>query len=139
MKTIICCWGNAGTGKTSAIRKIWERLNLANQPPQYMSGDDICAIVPFCNASVGIASQGDPGSLQQTWLQYLNQANCEVIVCASRTKGGTVNAVEHLAQNGNYALIWLSPLSSANVINHDLLNELTANMVIELIGKCLNY
>jgi len=138
MKTIICYWGNAEIGKTSAIRKVWEKLNLAKLPPRHTSGNDICAILPFCNASVGIASQGDPNSLQSTWLKYLYDENCEIIICASRTKGDTVNTVEHLARTGGYTLVWLSPLSSAAPINLDLLNDLTADMVIELIRKCLN-
>ena len=60
---------------------------------------------------------------------------------ASRTRGATVNAVEILAQTGNYKLIWMSPFSSGAAVNsitlRDALNETTANAIIELTRKCL--
>lgn len=65
--------------------------------------------------------------------------DCEIIICASRTKGSTVATVEQLAEQYEYKTIWLSPLSSYDGINTDLLNNLTANMIIELIKKCLNH
>ena len=139
MRTIICLWGNAEIGKTSAILSLWGRLNIPNHPPLHSAGKDICAILPFCNSTVGFASQGDPNSMQSDWLQELIAAKCEVIVCASRSKGGTVATVEQLAEQYEYKTIWLSPLSSSNGINTNLLNDLTANMIVELIKKCLNH
>ena len=139
MKTIICLWGGAGIGKTSSIRAVWDRLNISNQPPLHQSADDICAIVPLCNSTIGIASLGDPCSAQDEWLIELMTLDCEIIICASRTKGSTVAIVEQLAEQYEYKTIWLSPLSSYDGINTDLLNDLTANMIIELIKKCLNH
>lgn len=62
MKTIICLWGNAGIGKTSAIQAIYKKLNIEDNPPMSRFGDDFLAIVPFCNSKVGLASMGDPNS-----------------------------------------------------------------------------
>lgn len=137
MKTIICLWGGAGIGKTSSIRVVWDRLNISNQPPLHQSADDICAIVPFCNSTVGIASQGDPYSAQDEWLEELMNLGCEIIVCASRTKGSTVDAVEDVAQRGEYVTIWFSPFYSSDSVNTNVLNNLTADSVIELIRNCL--
>lgn len=141
MKTIICLWGNAGIGKTSAIQAIYKKLNIEDNPPMSRFGDDFLAIVPFCNSKVGLASMGDPNSEQSNCLDILEQAGCEIIICASRTRGATVNAVEILAQTGNYKLIWMSPFSNGAAVNsitlRDALNEATANAVIDLIRKCL--
>ena len=137
MKTIICLYGGAGIGKTSSIRAVWDRLNISNQPPLHQSADDICAIVPFCNSTIGIASQGDPYSAQDEWLEELMNLGCEIIVCASRTKGSTVDAVEDVAQRGEYVTIWFSPFYSSDSVNTNVLNNLTADSVIELIRKCL--
>ena len=137
MKTIICLYGGAGIGKTSSIRAVWDRLNISNQPPLHQSADDICAIVPFCNSTIGIASQGDPCSAQDEWLKELMTLDCEIIVCASRTKGCTVDTVEKVAQKGEYVTIWFSPFYSADSVNTNVLNTLTADAVIELIRKCL--
>ncbi len=137
MKTIICLWGGSNIGKTSSIRAVWNRLNINNQPPLHQSADDICAVVPFCNSTVGIASQGDPCSAQDEWLEKLMDLKCEIIVCASRTKGSTVDAVEDVAQRGGYVTIWFSPFYSADSVNTNILNNLTADAIIELIRKFL--
>ena len=139
MKTIICIWGGSGIGKTSSIRAVWNRLNINKQPPLHQSADDICDVVPFSNSTIGIASQGDPCSAQDEWLEELMNLDCEIIVCASRTKGSTVDAVEDVAQRGGYVTIWFSPFYSADPINTNVLNNLTADAVIELIRKCLMY
>ena len=137
MKTIICLSGKSEIGKTSSIRAIWKRLNDEKQPPLHQSADDICAVVPFCNQTIGIASQGDPCSEQEKWLEELVTLGCEIIVCASRTKGRTVSAVETAAKRGKYVTIWFSPFYSADSVNTNVLNTLTVDAVIELIRKCL--
>ncbi len=139
MKTVICLWGLAHIGKSSAIGRLYSDLNFAMQPPLHVSGDDFCAIADFCGCKVGIASQGDPGSFQEAWLDELFAASCEVIVCASRTKGRTVSAVDQRARTNGYVLIWLSPFSSDGPIRTETLNELTADAVIALIRKSLTY
>ena len=115
MKTIICLWGNAGIGKTSAIQAIYKKLNIEDNPPMSRFGDNFLAIVPFCNSKVGLASMGDPNSEQTKCLDVLKQTGCEVIICASRTRGAAVNSITL----------------------RDALNEATANAVIDLIRKCL--
>lgn len=137
MKTIICLRGGAGIGKTSSIRAVWNRINIRNHPPLHQSSDDICAIVPFCNSTIGVVSQGDPYSEQDKWLKELMALDCEIIVCASRTKGSTVSAVQKVAQSGEYATIWFSPFYSTDSVDTSVLNNFTADTVIELIRKCL--
>lgn len=137
MKTIICLRGKSEIGKTSSIRAIWKRLNIENQPPLHQSADDICAVVPFCNQTIGIASQGDPGSEQKKWLEELVTLGCEIIVCASRTNGNTVGAVETAAKRGEYVTIWFSPFYSTDFDNTNILNDCTAEAVIGLIRRCL--
>lgn len=66
---------------------------------------DICATVDFEGIRVGISSLGDPDSEQEMWLDELVGMECDIIVCASRTKGRTVRAVEERAAANGYALI----------------------------------
>lgn len=139
MKTIICLWGLADIGKTSAIGAIHAKLNFSRNPPIKTAGNDFCAIVEFCGHKIGFASQGDPCSLQESWIDELLNASCEVIVCASRTKGQTVDTVEHRAHKNGYTLIWFSPFSSGDQISTETLNELTADAVIALIRKTISY
>ncbi len=113
------------------------RKNFRNRPTSF--GVEFCAIADFRGCKVEIACQGDPESLQATWLDELLAASCEVIVCAFRTKGQTVSAVDQRARTNGYVLIGLSPFSSDGPIRTETLNELTADAVIALIRKSLTY
>lgn len=133
---MICFWGLADIGKTSAIRHLWNKL-APTATPLYTSGDDICVIADMNGSRVGLESQGDPSSEQDFWLDELIEAECDVIVCASRTKGATVKHVEDKAAEHGYTLVWLSPFSSPEKVVHSRLNEITAEMIIRLINEML--
>ena len=135
MKTAICIWGNAGIGKTSLIRTVFDRLNIAGDAVVQTWGNDFCATLAMQCGTVGFASMGDPCSNQGTCLQQLVESGCDVILCASRTKGNTVNAVGNLATHG-YRIIWTSPFSSGDTPVFPL-NNLFADAVIRLIQQCL--
>lgn len=137
MKAMICFWGLSEIGKTSAIKTIWQNLKNGSNPPLDISSDDICDIVYLDNHKIGIESQGDPYSKQTEWIDILIKEECEIIICASRTKGGTVKIVESRAQDYGYELIWISPLSSIQDSLHSDLNSITSESIIKLIKVLL--
>lgn len=133
MKAMICFWGLSEIGKTPAIKTIWKNLKNDSNPPLDTSSDDICDIVSLDGHKIGIESQGDPDSKQKEWIDKLITEECEIIICASRTKGGTVEIVESRAKDYDYELIWLSPLSSIQISLHTDLNSITSESIIKLI------
>ena len=133
MKAMICFWGLSGIGKTPAIKTIWQNLKNGSNPPLDTSSDDICDIVYLDGHKIGIESQGDPDSKQKEWIDELIKEECEIIICASRTKGSTVEVVESRAKDYGYELIWLSPLSSTQNSLHPDLNSITPESIIQLI------
>ncbi len=136
MKTVIAVWGLEKIGKTSMIRRVFDKLNIEGKVPEKIENDDICSVVTLCcGKKIGVESLGDPASAQPEWIDYLVQNGCEVIVCASRTRGATVNAVENLTNKG-YRIVWMSPFSG-NGFGHELLNDISADAVIELIERCV--
>ena len=130
---MICFWGLSEIGKTPAIKTIWQNLKNGSNPPLDTSSDDICDIVYLDGHKIGIESQGDPDSKQKEWIDELIKEECEIIICASRTKGSTVEIVESRAKNYGYDLIWLSPLSSTQSSLHPYLNSTTSESIIKLI------
>lgn len=121
MKKLICVWGSAGYGKTSSIIELDKILNnqctITNVVVSVGTySDDICRVyeIQYGNQkyTIGIESQGDPNSRQAASLQLFNQNNCNIIVCASRTRGQTVTNVDNFCHNHNYDLFWISTLYS---------------------------
>ncbi|MFV1951811.1 MAG: hypothetical protein ACC630_07665, partial [Nitrospinota bacterium] len=65
---------------------------------------DVRAVVTINGVKIGIESQGDPNSRLFKSLKLFAKLQCHVIVCATRTRGATVKAVE--SQKSDYEVIW---------------------------------
>ena len=143
VKTIICLSGKSDVGKTLTIKKVWEKLKSPSDTPIATAnhGDDIVGVVDLDGHKIGIETFGDPGSKQDVWIEELITRQCEVIVCASRTSGKTVEVVENFARDNEYQIIWGRPFSTS--VDVDYLNvfpwlkDFSAEVVIELIKKCI--
>ena len=106
-KTIICLYAPADCGKTKTIRSLF--LKLGGDKNVLNGTHDFISDVNYGRKKIGFASQGDPDSSQKENLEKLAQNNCDIIVTASRTKGGTVDNVCEIANKYGYTVVWVSP------------------------------
>lgn len=133
MADIYALQGIGGTGKTETIRFILDQLRLkypnaqvTNLRPQRRR--DVAFILDGANGKkVGIESQGDPNSALQTSLQNFMNVNCDVIFCATRTSGMTVNWVNAYAVAGHQVRFVQQTIANANY------SQLNRNMAAHLI------
>ena len=135
-KTILCVFGPANTGKTSTIRRVDEMLQSygAKVVRELFEENDFAREYIFRKHKIGILSLGDPGSSQTEHLEQLANDDCEIIVCASRSKGTTCDAVSIIAKR-NYDRYWISPLYEYDH-KHPLavdMHELNAEFIIKAI------
>ena len=99
MSEIYALQGIGNSGKTQTINQVY--LELQNKYPTSQAtlftpnNIDIKAIVDIPlngrMVKVGIESQGDPNSRLNASLKDFVSSNCDVIICACRTSGMTVN------------------------------------------------
>lgn len=138
-KTIIAVWGNANTGKSSTIKLVFDLFNVIykgqisiidNGP---LNTHDITKVFRCNNYIVGIESQGDPKSNIFDSLPMFVDKQCDLIICATRTKGDTVSIVEEIENKNGYDVIWLSNLFSGQKPSV-ILNEKTATFIHEIIS-----
>lgn len=123
MKKLVCVWGSANYGKTSAIIE-FDRILNANYASNIQqirslgnSPDDIQRIYRIGKLTIGIESQGDPNSRQKTSLTLFGKNKCDIIFCASRSKGGTVANVDNFCKRNGYDCFWISTLYSPKIYN----------------------
>lgn len=142
MKTILSVWNTGDKGKTETLREFANLLMLtyplfrpifpaiATVPP---SGD-FRLVVEINGKIVGIESQGDPNTnLQNRLIDLADNYKSEVILCTSRTRGDTVTAVDNLANTRNFQTIWTSTYQIENRTQHNLVNQLKANNILNLL------
>lgn len=139
-KFIICFFAGPSCGKTKSIREVYKLLT--GKYPQ-KQGDfketvkDKDTTIGLTDATIGISSWGDPGANEKPLDELVNEG-CDIIVCASRTRGATIKAVEKHASR--YEIIWLSPLHGREdefPLLHDLYRRKNAEMVVSIIKEIL--
>jgi len=147
MKTILSIWNTGNKGKSETLREL-SHLLLSTYPshqpispnPAYVpTNGDFRLVIEINGKIIGIESKGDPKTdLSNRLLDLADNFNCEIIICSSRTRGETVDAVDNLYRTRGYQTIWTSTYQIANVNQHNLVNKLKAQHVLGLLkALCL--
>jgi len=140
IKTVIANSGGGGIGKSSAIKQVYEEVkrrypHLVELRATLDTGD-INALISISGFVIGIESQGDPNSRMYASLKDFVAQNCDIIVCACRTKSDTLASVRDLEHTHNYRLIFAQHYINASI--KDSLNTLYAKSIVQMIDDIMN-
>ncbi|MDD3479055.1 MAG: hypothetical protein PHI42_01530 [Paludibacteraceae bacterium] len=145
MKTIIAVKGNSGTGKSATILKVNEHFKESIITCKNVCDTfDILSVIEVKGHKIGLLSLGDPNPLNQNvhlnLLKDLTTQQCEIILCATRTRGETVDNIFRLNSEDGYNIIWTSnfcdDLRGAS-FDTNMLNTHFADSIITLIINLL--
>jgi hypothetical protein len=140
MKTIVAIRHVHNKGKTATLREFANFLML--QYPKYIPIFPVPAIVPISDdfrlvlkingVIIGVESQGDPNTnLSGRLLELADGFKCDIIICSTRTKNDTVDAVDNIIQTKGFQAIWTSTYQMST--NHQLVNQLKARHLLDLL------
>jgi len=100
LKTAFALRGTSNKGKSHTIRTVVEMLTEkypdATIEHNHTTKTDVRVVLTINGWKIGIDSQGNPRKLVNSSLDLFVNVGCNVIVCATRTYGATVNAVNAL-------------------------------------------
>lgn len=141
-KTIIAIWNTASQGKTTSIRyaasMFAQRPNisivLGSIPQQGEISATMAMRTSLGQVIISFESQGDPNTSLEDRLEHIVVDKADIIVCATRTSGGTVSAVDNIAGKYGYQVLWLSTLTSGTAIQQPL-NTMTGNHIVSIIDN----
>jgi hypothetical protein len=142
MNTIIAVWNSGSKGKSSTI------LNLANllmsnytthrvidssKNPRLLT-IDFRLILEINGKVIALESMGDPKTNLEKRLDDIEvKYQPNLIICSTRTRGETVQAVHNTANKFGFETIWTSTYQVAH--SHNLLNNLKSDHLLDLIVK----
>jgi hypothetical protein len=138
MNTIIALRGVANRGKTASIKRVYDLLKGAYSKAMFQEivvGVDIQIIITIDGVKVGIESQGDPNSRQLKSLKTFVKVGCKVIVCATRSYGMTVDAVNSLSKQ--YNIQWLEKQATQTKRAQDVANDEMATQIFHAVQVAL--
>ena len=146
MKKLLCVWGASNYGKSSSIIEFDSFLNknfATNIQPIHSFGNaplDIQRIYRIGNITIGIESQGDPNSRQKSSLTLFGKNNCDIIVCASRTKGDTVANVNNFCHRNGYDCFWISTMYSTKTYKQSgvAVNQRNGAVLFDIVSDFMN-
>lgn len=99
--------GDCGKSQTIAIAfdALRQRFPEAQVEFLHHRRKDVCAILRTQHGAIGVESQGDPGfRLPESLARFVGDG-CHAILCATRSRGATCDAVEALSPP--YELRWV--------------------------------
>ncbi len=142
MKTILAIWHSANKGKTETLREFANLLITTYPKPAHNevfpkpilipARGDFRIVVEINGKIIGVESKGDPKTnLGGRLLDLSDNFNCDIILCTTRTKGETVDAVNNLVHNKGFQTIWTSTYEVAN--NHQIVNQIKAKHLLDLL------
>lgn len=140
MSTILALSSSADTGKTETVRSLANLLlrhypsftSVLPIPAHVPTRGDFRLIVRLNGKTVALESEGDPKTLLQNRLtDIITNFNPDLIVCTTRTRGETVNAVDNIANQFNYDTIWTSPYHVNQ--NFQQINDAKAGHLLDLL------
>jgi len=138
-KEVIGLRGKRNVGKSQTIRKVYDLLKSRhkNVKEEYKSlaKVDVRVVLTINRAKIGIESQGDPSSRLEESLLLFVKVECTVIVCATRTRGQTVKAVEKLQPD--YELLWLEQDVRLSVSEQEASNNAMAQRIVGEVEKAI--
>ena len=136
MKKMIVIQGPTNHGKTLTLIKVYGILReKCGEVVDYFPDEyDIRVILHDVNGlKVGICSQGDPNSRQKEDLKCLVQEGCDIIFCAARTSGMTVENIQ--AYEEIYDITFVpQPFVEGDDSMQEQSNEKMARELIALAG-----
>lgn len=138
MKYFICDYARANWGKTSALKLVINKLGTPKLTEK--SGDDVWALFEGVVTVSGtkrivVSTVGDPYSVQPQWLQKAVDYEVDIVVCAARQHGKTVDNVYSILKDNGYKEIWFQNFHSDQLEHIAAMNNATADAIVQLIQQ----
>lgn len=135
MSHILALYGTSNCGKTSTIKEVFEQLKIkypkAAVRIEVSGPTDIKVYMDIKSKKIGIESQGDPNSRLEESLKDFVSKKCDVIFCATRTRGMTVDWVNKYTPTHKIDFI-AQPVASKTT--HLTSNKKSASNLIKMAG-----
>lgn len=137
-KHIICDFARSDWGKSQTLLHVIDFLKeeIAPKTEILIDNYDKYAVFEINKKIIVVITQGDPNSHQEECLNNAVKENADIIVCASRTRGNTVDCIYKTAEKG-YDIIWFGNFyaDDKNLQCVRYFSDIMADAIVKLILK----
>lgn len=128
---ILLLVGKSNIGKTTVLNMLIEELKKIEYKVNMIEENNVDKVVKCIkgNFSIGINTQGDDFDSVK---KVEKIKDCDLIICACRTKGETMNFFVNHYNNENLTYYYKQYIEKHN-LNEELINMINNNCVVSLI------
>lgn len=145
MNRIIALYGSSNKGKSTTIKAfaglIQPHFGEAAQVEELLdhnSNKDYQLLVTINGkVKVGIESEGDPGGRLKHSLDRFVREKCDIIFCATRTRGTTTDFVGEVGKQG-YAIEWVEQIVVSGESDQKQSNGRQAQLLLDKLIAFVN-
>ena len=138
MKKLFAFRGTSKRGKSQIIRTVDELLRKkfpsAIVEHEHRTPVELRVVLTIDGVKIGIETTGENITRIKESFDLFVSLGCEVIICATRTKGQTVTAVETLA---GYEVVWFERRAQSDPVERLFSNIAIARQLVEEVQKAL--
>lgn len=138
MKSIITLSGRGNIGKSATIRNVYESL-----VKQYLDHEtihvnvntdrEISVVLKIGRKCIGIESRGDTRERVEDSLQMFLRYKCKIIVCATRTRGGSYDAVDEFAAMHKLEICRIKKIAEVETSQYTASNRKYARQIVKTV------
>ena len=137
MKTVVAVQGAFNSGKTSSIKAALARLieRFPSAKCRYLKeGADIIVVIDIGGIVIIICSWGDNAEALKKLMDMVRDCDWSVLVCAMRTRGGTVDYIHELCNKNRAALEIVEKGRALSPSVRQGENNITADKIVEVVA-----
>lgn len=133
MKKIICLYGSANKGKTPTLNILIGLLDPAKVIAPEELRLDHREVVVYKGHRIAVTTAGDRDYDLTENIKFCKENECDILVTATRTRGGSTKEVHKFSQEVSCKITWLRKNEAIELI--DLVNESQAKDIQAIIDK----
>ena len=139
-KKVLALKGKANVGKSETIKNVFEQLKSkyksATTKYEKISSTDVRVILTINGKKIGIESQGDIGDILRKSFSLFTNEKCIIIICATRSRGKTVEAVKELKPD--YHVLWHEQAVKYTAVEQQPSNLAMTKKLVEEADRVIN-
>ena len=107
---IIGLYGHGNCGKSETLNELKELLREAGKSVSAKPhpGSELPETFEYNGLVVCVASGGDSREIVENNCRYFKEKNCDVAISATRTKGGSADALKEFADSEGVKVEWIA-------------------------------
>ncbi|SDG63352.1 hypothetical protein SAMN04487901_106137 [Prevotella communis] len=136
---IIGLYGHANCGKSATLNMLKELLreagkSVSSKPHPWSEEPET---FEYKGIIVCVAPGGDTKTIVESNVRYFKSKNCDVAISATRTSGGSVEALQHIEQEKQTKIEWIRKSYEYNLseTTQTLCNQETARYLLGLFAS----